>query len=117
MRFDQDVDQSVVPGDRPHARFPQEIQLPQVALGLAQQPGLVEIAAAEQQLRLDRTFARVQVQPVCQAVQRVVFARIGDVEDLPGAHRDGADARAGRLECGVVRQRRARIRLRRRPAP
>src|SRR5688572_15961697 len=74
--------------------------LAQQARGFFDQAQGDQVAGLKKELPADDLRARVDVNLVCQAVERVVLARIGEVEDVLGNDANLADARAGGFELG-----------------
>ena len=93
-RVHHDVDPTVRPLHRLDARVVvQEVQAPQVALGLVKNVRVGGVALLEQQLPPDDFLARLDVQPVRENVGRMALVRVVEVEDVLPDDSDGRDGR------------------------
>ncbi len=86
-----DVDHAVVICRRPDVHVVEEAVGAQQALGLVDHALRDAIAGPEEEHALDHHGARADVQRIDEAEDPVVFAGIGEVEDVRGVHANASD--------------------------
>ncbi len=99
-RGDFEIDDAVMPRDRPNIHFVQEPVAAQQALRLLENAHREALAALERQRPADDAGIGDDVQPVREAEESVVLLRVVEVEDVPGVDADLADRGSGGFELG-----------------